>query len=153
MLVHKTTIVGNLRYAGSNDRGVQLPTIRLVIPGEPQIRGVDPNFGVGDVDELVEVADSWFMWEKGGALVCGKEQGFLFLSPAGFQALKPLLKEAFDNLKQRPDPAFRPRVDTWEDLEAGVARFFEKIKAGTEKKRDLLQSKANELTQSLVETF
>jgi len=54
-----------------------------------------PEICLGGPSITIDVPDSWFWYLKAGRPAVGREQGFLHISPEGFQANKKALAAAY----------------------------------------------------------
>lgn len=82
-----------------------------------------------DAEEIVEYPDDYFMYVTGSykPLPCvGKQQGFLYFTQKGYDALKDELRDAFTSS--------RSRGQTWQDFEAYAEKHFADLEAATVKK-------------------
>jgi hypothetical protein len=153
--LRKSALVANLRYLS-----LQIPDIVLNL-GTPQQQKeqaeslkCDPNFGIGETDVMLDLPDDYFMRCGGsqGGLAVGKEAGFLYLSPRGYAAVKPMLKEAFAGQEARPGVAFRPR-GSWRQFELTVAEFFKGIERNSRERIGKLRVKASNVQNAVDNVF
>ena len=121
--------------------------------------GRDSNGDVGVISDInsdeptsIEVPDDWFMRIKSERLAVGKEKGFLFISPKGYEANKADLLEAFEMgvaTTGRNDDMSR------DDFDRYAQDFFAKVKAKTEKfiAKGNTHKKIAEATEKLAKLF
>lgn len=159
MKIRKSTVVAHI-----GKLSVQVPdltldmgaegrlTLRSSIPPANENLNADPNFGIGPRDEILDLPDDYFMRVRNNLLTVGREQGFLFISPKGYEALKPMLRDVFTALEQLPDAQFRAR-GTWTDFERAVEKFHVDVKQATRKRAVMLQRKAGEVNQACSAVF
>jgi len=114
-----------------------------------------PDGWIGGTPVMEEVPDEWLMRvkvESEAHRPCvGKEQGFLFLTRAGWEANKDRIKAAFDahNEKVARDYPTHPRK-TWADFEAHVDKHFDDMRRLIERKIRNLKAKVAELESAVI---
>ncbi len=89
----------------------------------------------------------YFMTLASEALAVGKESGFLYLSPKGYEALKETLRNDF------PPPLTHLGYEvkfTFDDVEKYAAKFFKEVREKTEKKRNGLLAKLSQIDNFLM---
>lgn len=100
------------------------------------------NFGANNTIEA-EVPDEWFVTLRNASYpAVGREQGFLFLTQAGWFANQDKLKEAFENAKFS-------RGNTWEDFEEYAIKHFQRIERNTVNRIRLFENKVKALKEIL----
>jgi hypothetical protein len=154
MRIPLINVIGNLRNAADGMISACIVDyaywgIPLIIEGSP----VDPNFGTNGINEFVDVEEDYFFrthFDRG--IPIGKENSGSYLSPKGFESLKPKIKEVYDRLCVLPDAHFRPR-SSWDELEAGVPKFYEQVKLQTAKRIKEMQDKLAQLEVEYTKHF
>ena len=153
MKIRKSSVVAHI-----GKLSLQVPDLTLYLGPKPknEDRGenlsIDPNFGIGPVDEILDLPDDYFMRARYDYLTIGRETGFLYLSPKGYNALKPMLQEVFAELEKLSSVYFRPR-GTWADFERAVEQFFATVQRATRKRAETFQRKAGEVNQACSAVF
>lgn len=110
------------RYCGRSN-ALQIPEFNLYVNTDPP-----------EEEDMEEVPDNWIMETKDGRLVCGREQGFYFLSPIGFQENRGRLQELLG--------------DRFEEYERAALDFFDKTRRKTFDFEAKLRSKSLEVARS-----
>lgn len=123
---------------------IQVPEIDVDVDND--MRAVayhytDPDNPIRDPNQLVEYPDDFFMRVKTNRLTSGKESGFLYLSPKGWEHFKAEIKKAFED-------SDNPR-GTWDEFENKVQELFAEIRKVSQKREQRLRQQADELSQKL----
>lgn len=142
MKISKQTI---LTHPARGSLTLQVPQYSIAFelrPGwtTPRAVAVDPS---DEKEDLIDAPDDWFMEIKNNRLVCGREEGYTYLSPKGYAAMKDEVLAAFKAAGQDP-----------ERFERYAASLFLEIIEGTRKAEMQMRTKANALLaagQTLVD--
>jgi len=98
--------------------------------------------------DAIEIPDDYIMTcKRQGSkmrLCTGRESGFWFLSPKGYEALKNDLREAYEARVQQWNEEGIAHTGSWEQFEAVAKTFFKEVKEATLKHRDNLRKKADQ---------
>ncbi len=107
-----------------------------------QIPQVDLN-PRGFESSIKEVPDEWVVALKDGSYpAVGREQGYLYLTRAGWFANRDDIKDAFEGARFS-------RGNTWEDFEEYARKHFQKVEHNTMRRIRLFENKVKELQITL----
>jgi len=103
-----------------------------------------PQYDLGSSDAIEEeVPDEWVVTLRNGLYpAVGREQGYLFLTRAGWFANQDKIKDAFEDAKFH-------RGNTWEDFEAHAKKHFQKVEHNTMRRIRLFKNKVKDLQITL----
>ncbi len=103
-----------------------------------------PQYDFVYSDVIVEeVPDEWIVNLRDNLYpAVGKEQGYLFLTRAGWFANQDRIKDAFENAEFN-------RGNTWEDFEEYAKKHFQKVEHNTVRRIRLFERKIKELKLTL----
>ena len=104
-----------------------------------------PPFVIGEISRMIDYPDEWFHYVKMIRENCyrpvfGREQGYLHLTRAGWEANREALREAFES---------SPSTKTWQDFERYVETYFYNMGQAIQAEIQKAQQRINEL-QNLV---
>lgn len=91
-------------------------------------------------EKVMDAPDEWFISLRNNSPTVGKEEGFTFLSRAGWKANKDEIKKAFESNEH-------PR-GTWSDFEKYAEHHFAKVKKNVTRRIKLLNSKVKQLKEA-----
>jgi hypothetical protein len=124
---------------------MRIPTDSItVLAGQGRITLQVPEGWVGTAPDLTDYPDEWFCRLRNARVpAVGRESGFLFLTRAGFEANKPVIRAAFE--------AAPPRSGAdWAAFEAHAARHFENIAKAVAKEIETYERKLDQLCRFVV---
>ena len=106
-----------------------------------------PMYAIASEEEIntvrnEEVPDEWITKIKNYCPVVGKEQGFQYLTKAGWKANKDKIKEAYANAEFPRGP--------WVKFEQYVVDHFKKVEGAKKRRIRLLEKKLKDLKNTIV---
>lgn len=96
-----------------------------------------------DKDRFEEIPNEWVITLRNGTPIVGKEEGYLFLTRAGWEANKDKIEKAFgySGINRR---------GTWEDFEVHAETHFNLVTEATFKRIKSHVSKIKQLLETVI---